>query len=132
MNRIGRKIATLVSIDASNAGSTSDAPATVADQASLPCSMNRSTLPCTISAASMTMPVENARPASETTLSVRPSRCIVITAKNSESGIDAAITSSARDPRPDVLTAKRHSGSGNCRRRRPAARLRPAVMAAAC
>ena len=99
MNRIGRKIATLVSIDASNAGSTSDAPATVADQASLPCSMNRSTLPCTISAASMTMPVENARPASETTFSVRPSRCIVITAKNSEIGIDAPITSSARGPR---------------------------------
>lgn len=99
MNRMGRKIATLVSIEASSAGRTSPAPSTVACHASLPSCMKRSTLPCTISAASTTIPVKNARPASETTLSVRPSTCIVMIAKKSEIGIDAPITSSARGPR---------------------------------
>ena len=56
-------------------------------------------LPWTMSAASMTMPVEKASPASDTTLSVRPSICSVMTAKKSEIGIDMPITSSARGPR---------------------------------
>ena len=47
----------------------------------------------------MTMPVEKARPASDSTLSVRPSPCSVMTAKKSDIGIEAPITSRARGPR---------------------------------
>ena len=89
----------LVSIEANSAGITSCAPSSVASQGLLPSWMKRRMLPCTISAASITIPVENARPASEITFSVRPSMCRVITAKNSDSGMDKPITISARGPR---------------------------------
>ena len=132
MNRIGRKIAMLVSIEASSAGMTSWVPSIVACHASRPCWTRRSTLPCTISAASTTMPVENARPASETMLSVRPSTCSVMTAKNSEIGIDAPITSSARGPRRKYQRpadreqdADRRGSPGRSRSRAARRRWRP-------
>ena len=72
MNTIGRKTMTAVTVEASKAGHTCFAPASVASMRASPRSR------CCAMASSMTMavssawPTPKARPASEITLSVRP------------------------------------------------------------
>ena len=96
-NIIGRKITTVVAVDASNAPATSVAPIDAASSASTPFSRSRTIFSRTTMAPSRTMPIAKARPAREMIFSVRPVACMTRKAVNKEIGIASATTSVARN-----------------------------------
>ena len=98
-NMIGRKMTTVVAVDASSAPHTWLLPSVAACSASTPFSRRRTMFSSTTMAASSTMPVANASPASEIMFSVRPVICITTKPTNSETGIAIATMNVARSRR---------------------------------
>ena len=94
-NTMGRKMATVVAVEASSAPQTCSGPVSAASFASMPRSRSRTTFSSTTMAASRVIPTANARPASEMMLTVRPAKSRKMNAANSDTGIEIA-TSSVR------------------------------------
>ncbi len=113
---MGMKIATVVAVEASRAPHTCDVPLSAASAAASPRSRRRTMFSSTTIAASSTMPVANARPASEMTFRDRPASVNTTNVVSSDTGIASAIISVARHWR-------RNSHSTPMASRMPAARL---------
>ncbi len=92
----GRKIATVVAVDATSAPQTWPAPRSAASKPSRPCSRWRTMFSSTTIAASSTMPVANASPAIEITFSDMPSPSSTMNEKHRHSGIARATIMVAR------------------------------------
>ena len=99
MNRIGRKMAILVIVDANNAPTTCDGPSRAACADGIPPWRRRTIFSWTMIAASSTSPTANASPASDTTLRLRPKALNASNEDSSENGIVNAISRVARQPR---------------------------------
>ena len=114
---MGRKMATVVAVDASSAPHTCSGPMSAASSAAMPRSRSRTMFSSTTMAASRVIPTANARPASEMMLTVRPVSSRPRNAAKSEIGIATATRSVARNlrrnshsttmasttPRPEVV-----------------------------
>ena len=99
MKITGRKIATVVAVDASSAPQTCPVPSSAASPISLPFSRRRTMFSSTTMAASSTMPVAKASPASEMTLRLLPVTLSSMKVASSEAGIAAATIRVARSLR---------------------------------
>ena len=98
-NTMGRKMATVVAVDASRAPHTCSGPMSAASSAAMPRSRSRTMFSSTTMAASRVIPTANARPASEMMLTVRPAKSRPRNAANNEIGIATATSSVARNRR---------------------------------
>ncbi len=96
---MGRKIATVVAVEASNAPYTSVGPCSAASSGPTPFSRKRMMFSSTTMAASSVMPTANARPAREITLSVRPAMSRTRNAASTDPGIAMATIRVARNLR---------------------------------
>ena len=99
MNRMGRKIATEVAVEASSAGATSGAPAAMACGSVWPSWRRRTMFSSTMIAASSTRPTAKAMPASEMTFRLRPVSCSVAKAPSRHTGMANPTSSVARQRR---------------------------------
>ena len=95
-NSTGRKMATVVAVEASRAPCTWPVPLSAAFSGNSPFSRSRTMFSDTTMAASSTMPTANARPAREITLRLRPVSCSTIKVVSSETGMAVAISSVPR------------------------------------
>ena len=93
---MGMKIATVVAVDARSAPHTWLVPRSLASAGVAPVSRRRTMFSSTTIAASSTMPVAKARPASEITLSERPVGERIANVASSDTGIASAMISVAR------------------------------------
>ena len=95
MNNTGRKIATVVAVDASSAPQTWPEPCSEASVGGNPFSRRRTMFSSTTIAASSTMPTAKASPASEITLRLRPAAFSTMNVASREMGIATAMMSVA-------------------------------------
>ena len=98
-NIIGKKMTTVVAVEATNADHTCVAPETAALPASSPFSRSRTMFSNTTMAASRTIPVANAKPANEIMFNVLPVMFMIMNPANSEIGMASATTQVARKRR---------------------------------
>ena len=96
MNMIGMKIATVVAVEANKAGQTCATASSAAGPAAVPCLRIRTKFSITTIAASSTMPVAKARPASDITLIVRPAMPSTASVTSRQTGTVAAMITVAR------------------------------------
>ena len=99
MKITGTKTAIVVKVEASNAPATWRVPRLAASNGILPDSRSRTMFSATTTAASITMPTANARPASEITLRLRPVSSSTMKVASNEIGIAEAISKVARRSR---------------------------------
>ena len=95
MNKTGRKMATVVAVDASSAPQTWREPCREASVAGRPFSRRRTMFSSTTIAASITMPTAKANPAKEMTFRLRPAAFNMMNVASREMGMAAAMMSVA-------------------------------------